>query len=109
MITAGPFTQADGPQTINLGAETHLPWHEIAIAITDTGGVPTPPTVAAKMAGEAIGVGTYQSEIFTDVLDIGANERRWKPFFSFIKEIVLTPTDLDAGLQYTVTIVSSKG
>ena len=109
MITAGPFTQADGPQTINLGAETHLPWREIAITITDAGGTPTPPAVAVKMAGTATGVGADVEEEFTDLLDIGAGERRWKPFFSFIKEIEISPSDLDANLQYTVTIVSSKG
>ncbi len=109
MIVGGPFSQADGPQTVSIGPETHLPWHEIALTITDDVGAPVPSPAAGVISGSARGVGADQQEAFTEDVTLVTGDRRWDPFFSFISDFVFTPAALPANLRYTVTIVNSKG
>lgn len=110
MIEEGPFSQADGAQTIYLRDEAHLLWHEVAISFEDDTGAPLDPA-AGSMAGAALGAGADKPEPFSEVLDITSpsNDRRWKPFFSRIDAITITPTALAANVRYRVTIINSVG
>lgn len=110
MIQAGPFSQADGAQTIYLRSEAHLPWHEIAVTFEDAVGDPLDP-VSGSLAGAALGTGADKPEPFSEVLDVTApsNDRRWRPFFSRINAVTITPTGLPAAARYRVTIINTAG
>lgn len=109
MIVSGPHSQADGPQEISLGPETHLPWREISVSIVDEHGQQAIPTGTAKLQGACTGIGADEPEIFSAELNLVTGERRWKPFMSSIKSITTTPVDLPVGMFYKVTIVSTRG
>lgn len=103
-IKAGPFSQVDGQQTISLGNESHLIWHEIAVRVVDTVTLQSADPTTGVLAGAVLGVGADKLEDFTETLDLTLDERRWKPFASHIQSITITPTDLDADKSYFVTI-----
>lgn len=108
MIVAGPFSLADGPQTVSIGPESHLPWHEIALTITDDLGDPVP-SPSGSISGSGLGIGSDKQEVFTENVDLTTDNRRWDPFFSFMSEFIFTPAGLAANERYTVTIINSKG
>ena len=107
-IIAGPFDVADGEQDVDLGAESGLPWHEIAISLTDSSGNLVEP-IAGSMQGAALGVGSDQFENFSSGLNLPVGQRRFTPFFSIISRVKLTPVGVDVGTFFVVTIVNTRG
>ena len=107
MITAGPFSQADGAVTISLGPESHLPWHEIAISLEDSNGDPVTTVSAGVLEGAATGIGADKPETFEEPVMLSEDERRWKPFFSAVSSITITPANVPATVFYRVTIINT--
>lgn len=107
MIVTGPLNPAAGAIEIPIGAESHLPWHEVAISITDDVGDPLDPATGT-MTGEVQGVGADKFVSFTETLDIVAGDRRWIPFFSNVNKFRITPIDMPANSRYTVTIINTR-
>lgn len=107
MIVTGPLDPATGAVLIPIGAESHLPWHEVAISITDDLGAPLDPATGT-MTGETKGVGADKFVSFTETLDLVAGDRRWIPFFSIVNEFKITPIGMPANSRYIVTIINTR-
>jgi len=106
MIEAGPFPANGGEVRVNLGAETHLPWHEISICVVDAAGNPINAPVTGTITATALGIGANVPTPFEEELDLAANDRRWRPFMSALSDVFLTSVGMPAGLFFTVTIVN---
>lgn len=95
------------PAVINMGTDSGLMWHEIALAFYNADG--TPYTGSLPLAGtatmEAVGA-------FSDLPESGANpltlatERRWAPFLSGVKSVTVTLVDTVAEAYCIATVTS---
>lgn len=108
MIVSLPLDPANGAQQITIGSESHLPWHEVAIQITDIAGDPLDPGTGT-MEGSTRGVGSDKFVDFSETLDLVAGDRRWIPFFSIVDTFIITPVNMPVGSRYIVTIINTRG
>lgn len=104
---AGPFSQADGPQLIDMQAAGWIDHHEISVTITDSIGDPLVP-VSGTLEFAVLGIGADTFEPFLENLHLPASERRFASFYSSIKTLRVTPIDLEVGARYSVLIISDK-
>ena len=105
---SGPgFTQADGRVTVDLALNQTQEWHEITVSIFDSGSPAT--GVTGTLAGEVLKTGADQPEDFTNTLNLAAGERAWDPELSRAQQFFFTPTGLNAGFEYFITVNSWEG
>lgn len=97
-----PF--ANGTMVIDMGLDTDIAWHEIALSFQTTAGLPFGAvTGTATMAA----TGTY-----ADLAEVGANpldltaQRRWAPFMSGVKSVSVTVAGAPAGARCVATVTT---
>jgi len=104
---AGPFSQADGPQIIDMKSEGWKKHHEISVLFEDSGGSPfTPVQGTLQFEAEAIGSDVFQP--FLENLNLANSERSFLPFQSNVKRFRVTPVNLEAAARYRVLIINME-
>lgn len=105
-IRKGPFTQADGEVEIDLGFEINYEWHELTIAVFDAQGDPATSGVTGTVAASVRKRGADRTEAFDQTVNLATDERSWAPELSQAEIFLVTPTGLNAGFSYYVTVNS---
>lgn len=109
---SGPFTQADGAQTISLeGAQDNYPFHTVSLnhVLTSTGVETTPTTgtflLEAQREGSNIWEPIGENEGVLQAVSEGGSDIIRVP----IQAVRITPTNYDSDKSYFVTLNGIEG
>ena len=94
-------SQADGAQTISLGADDKFREHQVQLEVSAT---PTAGSLA--VAVKTPGASEF---VLVDTIDMTAAATYIKQFRRYAAAIKVTPTGFDAGKTYSVYVCSGAG
>lgn len=98
-----PF--ANGTMVIDMGLDTEIAWHEIALSFQTTAGLPFG-AVTGTATMTATGTHADLAEAGANSLDL-ASQRRWAPFLSGVKQVSVTVAGAPAGARCVATVTTS--